>query len=380
MNAKLQDTTPAAFPFRPLFLAAAGFASVGMLLWGAFLRLGYLPARAPAPVLWHGHAMLFGFAGALIGGFLLTAVGNWTGRSPTGPIGLAALCLFWLLARIFAFLPVPLAFSAAFDVAYFLGLALAVGRVIIVARNRRNYFVILLLLVYAGLDITFFIGALRDQALAGKALVWTVDWLTLLMCAIGGRVIPFFTSRRMPQLSASDRKPMGFMVNAGVALALISDVVGLPERLRGGVWLLLAVLVLVRMQGWKGWRTLAEPMLWSLHLGYLWLALGMLLRGAALLGLLPWPETTSLHGITVGALGTLSLSMMTRVSRGHGGAPITAGKLMVAAFLLPTVAVMLRLAGNVYLLPIAASTWAMAYLLFLGAIGPLLLRRSAAEP
>ena len=364
-------------PFRPLFFGAAAFAGVGMLLWGTFLHLGLLPEHSLPPLLWHGHAMLFGFAGALVGGFLLTAVANWTGRVPVGRTGLILLSLLWLLARVAAFSPVSPRWFAILDLAFFLGLTLAVGRVIVVARNRRNYFVIAMLLIYAGLDAAFFGCASSNPALAARALIWTVDWLTLLMLVIGGRVIPFFTGRRLPQVQAVDRKRLAAAVNVGAAVVLLADLFGAPKSLCGGIWLVLSLLTLIRMLGWRGWRTLGEPMLWSLHLGYLWLALGMLLRGAALVGLLRWPETTALHGITVGALGTLSLSMMTRVAQGHSGVPIGASRMLVVAFLLPSVAAVLRLSGMPALWVAAACAWTVAYLLYLISLGRLLVRGSA---
>lgn len=366
-------------PFRPLFFGAAAFASLGMILWGLFLHLGWLPTTMLSPPLWHGHAMLFGFASALIGGFLLTAVANWTGLAPTTPLSLAVLFTLWLAARITFMTALPLALAAALELTYLLGLALLVGRVIVRADNRRNFFVVGLLLSYAALDAAFLFGASHGTALASHALVWTVDWLTLLMLVIGGRVIPFFTGRRLSNLSVTNHKTLMLVVNLGALLALLIDIGGAPAAWRGALWLLLGVLALVRLAGWRGWSTLHEPMLWSLHLGYLWLAIGMALRGLGLLGV--WAQTpglhSSLHGITIGALGTLSLAMMTRVSQGHSGVAIRANRWLAIAFLLPSGAALLRLAGGPALWPAAASLWTLAYLIYLGAIGPLLLRGRA---
>ncbi len=363
-------------PFRPLFFGAAAFASLGMILWGLFLHLGWLPMSAlPAP-LWHGHAMLFGFASALIGGFLLTAAANWTRMVTTTPASLATLFTLWLAARIVFMTTLPLALAAALELAYLLGLALLVGRVVVRAGSRRNFFVIGLLLSYAALDAAFLFGAAYGTALASHALVWTVDWITLLMLAIGGRVIPLFTGRRLSNLKVTDRKPLMLAVNLGALLALLIDIADAPAALRGALWLLLGVLALLRLAGWRGWGTLHEPMLWSLHLGYLWLAIGMALRGATLLGL--WVQlpglNNSLHGITIGALGTLSLAMMTRVAQGHSGVAIRANRWLVAAFLLPSGAALLRLSGRPELWPAAACLWVLAYLIYLGTVGPLLLR------
>ncbi|MDE2150387.1 MAG: NnrS family protein [Gammaproteobacteria bacterium] len=361
-------------PFRPLFFAAAAFASLGMLAWGTFLHLGWLPESALPPLLWHGHEMLFGFAGALIGGFLLTAVANWTGRTPVGPRTLTLLVTAWLGARIALLTPAPMWFAAACELGYLLGLVVAMAQVVMATQNRRNYFVIALLAVYAGLDISFFVGAAGDAALASRALIWTVDWLTLLMLAIGGRVIPFFTVRRLPGIGAMDRRTPALAVNLGAALALVLDVAGASASLRGLWWLLLAAAALARMLHWRGWRSGGESMLWPLHLGYLWLAAGMALRGAALVGALARPETETLHAITVGALGTLSVAMMTRVTQGHSGATIAANRWLALAFLLPSAAALLRLSGQPALWPAAAVAWTLAYLIYLLATGALLLR------
>lgn len=365
---------PAMGPFRPLFLAAALFASVGMLLWAAFLHLGFLPQGALPPLLWHGHAMLFGFGGALVGGFLLTAAANWTGRVTATTPALLALCCAWLAARIALLCPIPAWIGGVFDLAYLLGLAGLLARAIVAARNGRNYFVIGLLLAYAAFDLAFFVGVMYDPALAARALLWTLDWLTLLMLVIGGRVIPFFTRRRLPAVAANDRKWLAQAVNAGAALALLLDLSAAPAAWRGAAWLVLSALVLARLCGWSGWRTAAEPMLWSLHLGYAWLGIGTALRGLAVLGVWARPETSALHGITLGALGTLALAMMTRVAQGHSGAAIRANGWLALAFAMPSVAALLRLAGPPALWTSAASAWTLAYLIYLANVGPLLLR------
>jgi uncharacterized protein involved in response to NO len=376
--ASAPPASPPLGAFRPLFLAASLFAGVGMLLWGGFLHLGWLPRSVLPPLLWHGHAMLFGFGGALIGGFLLTAAANWTGRATASTPLLLALCAAWLAARIALLSPLPLWVGAAFDLAYLLGVAALLARAIVAARNRRNYFVIGMLLVYAGLDLAFYLGALRDPALAARALLWTLDWMTLLMLVMGGRVIPFFTRRRLPGVAADDRRWLAVGVNAGAALALVLDVCGAPASWRGAAWLGLSLLVLLRLAGWRGWSTRREPMLWSLHLGYAWLSAGTALRGLAVLGVWARPETSALHGITVGALGTLALAMMTRVAQGHSGAPIRASRWLTAAFVLPSLAALLRLAGPPALWTTAATAWAAAYLIYAAAIGPLLVRGKSA--
>ncbi|MGH8211600.1 MAG: NnrS family protein [Rhodanobacteraceae bacterium] len=362
-------------PFRPLFLCAALFATLGMLAWGLFLHLGWNPSAALAPIPWHAHAMLYGFAGALIGGFALTASGHWTGIPTTTPLSLALATLSWLVARIALLLAAPLALGAAFDVIFLLLVAGLVARVVLQSNNRRNFFLVAILLGYAALDVWFYVAVARmDFEQVTRALLVCVDLLTVLMLAIGGRVIPFFTSRKMPDLKMTQFAALNIAVNAGAAILLLLDLSGVGGLPRGAGMLALALLAFLRLLGWRGWGTLREPMLWVLHLGYLWLAIGLTLRGLGLAGFWNQSEIETLHGITVGALGTLSLGMMTRVSLGHSGRQIRASAPLVAVFVLPTVAAILRLAIGPAGWTWAACAWILAFLIWLIVMTPVLLR------
>lgn len=371
---------PPLHPFRPLFFCAALAASLGMLAWGAFLHFGWLPSAALAnPFYWHAHVMLFGFAGALVGGFLLTASANWTGIATTTRRGLWLLVATWAIARILLLTPLPFWVGALFDVGYLFGLVFLVGRVLWLSQNKRNAFLILILLFFAGLDIAFYAGVLAGNGIVPtRALIGVVDLLMVLMLAIGGRVIPFFTGRKLSGHAMWVNKYLVFAVNGGGALVLLCGLTGAPGSARGILMLVVAALVLVRLISWRGWRAWREPMLWVLHLGYLWLAVGLAVRGLALVGVYAMPEIDTLHGITVGALGTLSLAMMTRVAQGHSGVPIRSNVALTIMFVLPTLAAVLRLGVNqpngwVW----AAALWFLAYLAYLLAIGPLLVRGRA---
>jgi len=367
---------PPLHPFRPLFFCAALAASLGMLAWGAFLHYGWLPSAALLPVPWHAHAMLYGFASALVGGFLLTASANWTGIATTTRRGLWLLTATWVIARLLLLTPLPFWIGALFDVGYLFGLVFLVGRVLWLSRNKRNAFQIFILLFYAGLDIAFYVGAARlDVNLMSRALIGTVDLLLVLMLAIGGRVIPFFTGRKLSGHTMWVNKYLTWAVNGGGALVLLCGLAGAPGRARGALMIVVALLAFTRWLGWRGWRAWREPMLWVLHLGYLWLAIGLVVRGVALLCVFAMPELDTLHGITVGALGTLSLGMMARVAQGHSGVPIRANAGLATMFVLPTIAAILRLGFNqptgwVW----AAAAWFVAYAIYLFVIGPLLVR------
>ena len=377
MQATVNAPAPPLHPFRPLFFCAALAASLGMLAWGAFLHYGWLPSAAlQNPFFWHAHVMLFGFASALVGGFLLTASANWTGIATTTRRGLLLLTATWVVARVLLLTPLPFWIGALFDVGYLFGLVFLVGRVLWLSRNRRNAFLIGILLFYAGLDIAFYAGVLAgDATVSTRALLGVVDLLMVLMLAIGGRVIPFFTGRKLPGHTAWTNKYVIYAVNGGGALVLLCGLAGAPGFARGVLMLVVAALAFIRLVGWRGWRTWREPMLWVLHLGYLWLAIGLAVRGVALVGITAMPEIDTLHGITVGALGTLSLAMMTRVAQGHSGVPIQSNAALTLMFGLPTVAAALRLCINTprgWLW--AALAWFVAYAIYLFVIGPLLVR------
>lgn len=381
MNAFHQAATPAAAsaaaepirPFRPLFLMAALYAALAAIIWLVALQSTWMPGTTLTLAQWHDHELLFGFGGALISGFLLTATAHWTGATTVTPWALTALCVLWLAARVGFFAAFPLGLIAALDLAWLALLGVLVGRVIVRKRSRNHYVVIALVGSYFALDAAFFGLALAGSALASRALAWSVDWITILMLVIGGRIIPYF-STVVPRVDPVYR--YGRVVGMGAALALLLDVVDAPAALRGAWWIIVALFTLSRLEGWHGWRCAREPMLWSLHLGYLWLAIGMFVRGIALLSHARW-EPATLGLITVGALGTLSLSMMTRLSQGRSKSWIRANGALVVAFLLPSAAAIAGLVPLRTATWISAALWIGAYLIYLVVIGPLLIRGRA---
>ncbi|HET7396566.1 MAG TPA: NnrS family protein [Gammaproteobacteria bacterium] len=350
-------------PFRLFFLGSASFASLGMLSWSVFLHLGWLPTSSLPALLWHGHEMLFGFAGALIAGFLLTAVGNWTGQATTTPASLILLFCVWLAARLAFLLPglIPFGAAAIVDCAFFPLLAFSLARPILRSRNYRNLFVIPLLSAFALADILFCLGVAQLITLSPyRVLFWVIDLLAVLMLTIGGRVIPFFTSRRFPGLAVWRKPWLERSVNGGAAILVVMDII-LPDSFAFGILsLVVAVLALIRLSGWQSWHVGREPMLWVLHLGYLWLIAGLTLRGIALLGG-PLREITALHAITAGALGSLAIGMMLRVAQGHTGRILKANPAMICAFGLVSIAALLRVTDLPGLLSLAGLLWAAAF-------------------
>jgi uncharacterized protein involved in response to NO len=370
-----------AFGFRPFFLLAGIAAALLLPLW-LLVQRGSLETASPlGPILWHGHEMLFGFAAAVIAGFVLTAVPNWTGHpTPRGP-ALALLCALWILGRILLFFgePVPAWLGIAIDVAFLPALAAAIAPALIRARNRRNIAFPVLLLLLGLLNLAIHLataGAIDFDP--SRALRATVGIVVLMMVVIGGRVIPAFTRNALPQ--AGVRAIPGADPAAIAATALFA----IAALLLDEGWLLAAFAAaaalanFVRMTGWAGVAARGAPILWILHLGYLWIVAGFALAAAAALA--PGPMTgAALHAFTAGAIGSLTLGMMTRVSLGHTGRELVVKPSIVVAYLAVELGALLRVLTAFmdpadYEIWLAASglLWSAAFLLFLVVYAPIL--------
>jgi uncharacterized protein involved in response to NO len=366
--------------FRPFFLAAGWFSAVWIGIWVAYLLKGAPSLGAHHPILWHGHEMLFGFGAAVIAGFLLTASQNWTGLQTSTPVTLAGLFLLWLAARLGFLFPgiVPLWLTSVVDLAFFPLLAWMLARVLFAARNRNNYILLPVLASFALLNLAIHLelhGLARGTGM--PALQGTVYLVAVLLVFMGGRVIPYFTGRRLPSLSVR-QWPWLDWTTLAVTLAV------LPAFLWWGksaalapLLLAAAVLNLLRLLAWKPWGTLRVPLLWVLHVGYLWLPVGFALQGAHLLGA-PVPWARGVHALMVGALGGLTIGMMARVSLGHTGRSLEAHPVIALSFALVALATTARLAMTFFpvagwLLIATAVLWATAFAIFAAYYTPILL-------
>ena len=362
--------------FRPFFLASALWAASAVPLWlVAFAGHDVLASALPAP-LWHVHEMIYGFGAATVAGFLLTAIPNWTGRMPLQGGPLAALVLLWLCGRLAMLVssglgaPAAMALDLAFPLA-FLGM---VGREILAGRNWRNLPMLAalgLLLVGNFLIHLEAIGAAPTGALGSRLGIAT---LLMLISFVGGRIIPSFTrnwlAKERPEIPLP--APFGTLDRGALALtglALALWVIAPDWRGAAAAELAAALALAVRLWRWRGIATLREPLLWVLHLGYAWLPLGLLLL--ALSGwFLRLPQTAALHALTVGAVGTMTLAVMTRASLGHCGQPVLAGAGTTSIYILVTLAALLRvlapLAGAQMplVLDLAGTAWSGAFALF----------------
>lgn len=366
-----------ALGFRPFYLLAAAFAALGMLAW-VFILAGRL-AMPMAGIWWHAHEMLFGFAAAVIVGFLFTAGRNWTGlATPTGT-PLALLAAVWLAGRLGMALDGG-AVAALVDSAFLPAAAAAIARVLWKAGSRRNYFVVGILGLLALANIAFHLarfGVLAIDPLA--ALHFALGVIVLLETTIGGRVIPSFTSSALKGVRQWQSQPWNYAAVAATGIALLAWVVLPDVRWPAALSLLAAALQLPRCIGWNPWATRRVPLLWVLHLSHLWIPVGLLLLAAAQLGWLP--RSAGIHALTIGATGGLIIGMITRTALGHTGRLLIAGRVEAAAYALVQIAAVVRVltvaaipaaaAGGIHL---AATAWVLAFVLYLWRYLPWLMR------
>jgi uncharacterized protein involved in response to NO len=351
--------------FRPFFLLAAAFAVFAVPAWLVALRGGRQPGGELGAMQWHAHEMLFGFTVAVIAGFLLTAVSNWTERETAIGLPLFGLGALWLSGRVALFLAasLPRLAPALLDLAFLPALAFACARPIVVSRNRRNYgFIVLLLVLFATNAAAHWAALHHDFAVLRRAHRVALDAISLIVLVVTARVVPMFTRNRTGQTQV--RAVPGLERAALLALASLSlaDALALPEAVAAPCAALAGLFALWRMHHWGARHSLCDPLLWVLHLGVIWLPLGLLLRaGAALWPVIP--EASALHSLTAGMIGTLTLGMMARVSLGHTGRPLRAPSAVALAFIVITAAGLVRVAG-----PLLPGSWYMSALLVSGAL------------
>lgn len=369
--------------FRPFFFCAAAWAVIAMPLWLLVLH-GRMPPGTylPGP-LWHAHEMLFGFTAAVIAGFLLTAIGNWTQQETATGLPLASLVGLWGLGRLGLLLAdyLPPAVPACLDLAFLPALGVACGRPIVRTANRRNYqFLVLLALLFAA-NVLVHLGALGAIPTGIRRGHWLATHVVIVMIlVISGRIVPLFTRNATRVDTIYNLPLLDRLAIAGVVVVAALDLLVLPEVLVALAAGLTAVAVVARTWGWGLRHTSAHPLLWILHLGHLWIAVGLALRAAAGFGVVAAGGSTALHAFTGGAIAALTLGMMTRVTLGHTGRLLAVPPTMTAAFGLVLLAGIVRLAGPLlspaFWLPamvLAGAFFSLAFAAYLGHYAPFLL-------
>jgi uncharacterized protein involved in response to NO len=364
--------------FRPLYLAASAFAALSVLLW-ALQYSGALPFAYLRSPVWHAHEMLFGYALAVIAGFLFTAVRNWTQQdTPRGAL-LAAIVALWLAGRILVLTPFGAAAAVA-NTAFPLAVAAGIGVPLARSGNRRNYFFVLLLTLLAlAVAATHLVqlGLLSLPPWAGVRL--GLDVVLFVIAVMAGRVVPMFTNNGVPGAQAGrlpwlERSALGAVLLLGAA-----DCAGLRGTPLAALLAAGAALHLARWLLWQPHRSLRNPLVWVLHAGYAWVPVHLALRALSELQQVAAPLAT--HALTIGAIGGLTIGMMTRTARGHTGRPLRADALEVTSYLLVLAAALTRvflpmLAGGVYLISILLSglLWSAGFGLYAVHYWPILTR------
>ena len=376
------------YGFRPFFLGAALFSGIAVPAWILILAGESDVAFHYAPRDWHVHEMVFGFLPAVITGFLLTAIPNWTERPPVRGTPLMLLFTLWLAGRLAIAIPwiTPLV-PAIVDGAFLVVVAGIVWREIAAGEAWDRVPMGGLISLYAAANILFHVLFLSGAATDLPERM-ALAFVMVLLALIGGRITPSFTHDFLADQGMTEQ-PAPFSRIDGVSIVLVGVAsfawMVQPQAMATG-WMLVAAgfANLVRVLRWYGWLTWREPLVLILHVGYGWLVMSLLILGGAILGL-GMPTEDAVHTLTTGAVGVMTLAVMTRASLGHTGRPKHAGIMTVLIYIMVNLGAILRLLGpttefsKTPMLGLAAVCWSGAYILFAGVYGPMLLRPSIDE-
>jgi uncharacterized protein involved in response to NO len=337
--------------FRPFYLLASIFAALSIGLW-ALQFSGWLGRPYLEGPLWHAHEMLFGFALAVVVGFLFTAGRNWSNRpTPTG-WPLAALALLWVAGRVLVLTPFAWAAALA-NTAFPAAAAIALAVPFFSAGSRRNYFFVALLLLMSVAVMAIHLDRLAVLSIPEWIGIQIgLDALLFMMAVMGGRVIPMVTNNGVPGAAATRHPLVEKAALAAILLLLAIDAL----QLQGSPLALLAAAGaaahLIRWALWQPWKSWRAPLVWVLHLAYLWIPVHLALRA---MSAAQWiAPSIAVHALTVGAAGGLIIGMMVRTARGHTGRPLRADRWDAAGFVLIALAAFVRV-----FVPLAAPAWAL---------------------
>jgi uncharacterized protein involved in response to NO len=365
--------------FRPLYMGGCAWAAIAVAVWI------FAPQWLAGPlggVAWHAHEMLWGFVATIAVGFLLTAGATWTGINPLHGRALGALALLWLVARAGFLLPGMGAFvvAATCEAAFFAVAAAALGRAVLVSRNRRNAGVPLLVLGLGVFDVMYL-----HAAVTGEHAQWMRHFeagfiaMAVVALLVARRVIPFFAMRAVQGLSIPMGTRSGQIAVAAGVLAVAFAALGAAIPL--GIALAVAgAICLCQVVAWRPWRVRKVPLLWILYTGYTMLGAGLLVAAVRVSGIVDLRPAWPAHVIGIGGFGVLIIGMVTRTALGHLGRPLRTDRLMVAAFVLVIAAAVLRVAAllpSAFTLPLlhaSACAWVVAFAFYLWRFVPMLVR------
>ena len=378
---KVEERIPAwlRLGFRPFFLLGSLYAIIAISLWVWMFQTGQ-PSMLQVPALWwHVHEMLFGFAMAIVVGFLLTAVQNWTGINGTKHYRLLLLVALWLAARVLLWTPVPLWLTSSIEALFLALAAYEIGSRVVKAKGWKNLFFVPLFVLAIAANFASY-ATIKGMPPFSSAAVWQAMlwWFTLLLSVMGARVIPFFTARRFNFEKAQPLQWLDWLANAPIAaLFILSFFPMTMEQLGQPLMIVAGVAQLARFIRWKPWLTLSEPLVWSLHAAYACLPLSLLLRG---LMDNTYVAHNLIHLFAIGALAGVILAMITRVTMGHTGRAIYQGPNMSVAFFALVIAAFIRGFGVAFfpaqlfmMVNISGALWVLAFSLFVWKFGSMLI-------
>jgi len=364
--------------FRPFYLLASIFAAISILLWIAEYA-GYLPGGYLRDPVWHAHEMLFGYTVAVITGFLFTAGRNWTGRpTPTGWL-LAGYALLWIAGRVSVLTPYPACaaiLNGLFPIAVAIGLAVPMAR----SDNRRNYFFVGLLFLLGLATFAVHMARLGVVAWPQRASLQVgLDIVLFIIAVMAGRVVPMFTNNGIPGVRATRNPLVEKAALGGVLLLIVADLLQIDPAWIGVLALVVAAAHAARLWLWQPWRTRPAPLVWILHVAYAWIVVYLVLRALAAWSIIGAP--LAVHALTIGAIGGMTIGMMTRTARGHSGRPLVADRIEVACYALVEIAAVIRVFGGMALPQFYVATvvvsglcWSAGFALFAIRYWPILTR------
>ncbi len=377
------------YGFRPFFLGGSIWAALAMALFIPMLQGNLTLPTALNPIDWHQHELLYGFLPAIVAGFLLTAVPNWTGRLPVAGARLAALFALWLLGRAAVSTSALIGAGAAAvaDMLFLVALGVIVGREILASGNKNNMKVLVLVSLLAVGNLVFHIEtATSGTADYGKRI--GIAAAVLLISLIGGRIVPSFTRNWLVKRGPNDlpapfgRFDIATIASSAIALAAwIFAPAGIVTAAACGV---AGVLHLIRLARWRGYRTAGEPLVTILHVGYLFVPVGFLLMALSLAFPGIVAPVAAVHAWTAGAIGVMTLAVMTRASLGHTGHELNASPSVLAIYSFAIIGAAARIAAAFGIAPqimlhTAASGWILAFGGFAVVFGPMLVRPRSAR-
>ncbi|MCW8887139.1 MAG: NnrS family protein [Motiliproteus sp.] len=358
--------------FRPFFSMAGVSAVILMLIWLPFLG-GHVALNDYYGVIgWHGHEMLFGYSLAVIAGFLLTAVRNWTSMEVPSGAPLIGLTLVWLAGRVLSSIDFgqPDWLTMGVDLAFVPLVMLGLAKPLLAAKVMRNIAFLAILTMFFIANLLMHLQAIGAANTGALGMQMGLSLVILVIVVLGGRVIPFFTRNPLPGMEPRQWPLIEIAAVAGVVLIILLDLLQLSPMILAVVSIIVAVIHYVRMSGWYDKRIWSHPIIWVLHVAYCWIATGFLLKGLAGFQLVSLSAAT--HAFTVGGIGMITLGMMGRVSLGHTGRMLELPRQTVWGIFILAVAAVVRVAAGFAifagaynaLIGIAALLWAIAFALF----------------